>query len=72
VKKGLSPEFLSKVRDGNAGDVSRFTLSTLAPYARISEKEFTGVQSDVRTGMAQFINERIRKATAKAGSISAS
>lgn len=57
--------FLSKVRDGNAGDVSRFTLSTLAPYAEMSEKQFSGVHSGVRTGMAPFLNERIRKATAK-------
>ncbi|GEM_PF-2407770 len=57
--------FLSKVRDGNAGDVSRFTLSTLAPYAEMSEKQFSGVHSGVRTGMAPFLNERLRKATAK-------
>lgn len=58
-------EFLSKIRDGEAGDVSRFTLSTLAPYAEMSEKQFSGVHSGVRTGMAPFLNERIRKATAK-------
>lgn len=58
-------DFLRKVRDGEAGDVSRFTLSTLAPYAEMSEKQFSGVHSGVRTGMAPFLNERIRKATAK-------
>lgn len=58
-------EFLRKVRDGEAGDVSRFTLSTLAPYAEMSEKQFSGVHSGVRTGMAPFLNERIRNATSK-------
>ncbi|NTE53179.1 type IV secretory system conjugative DNA transfer family protein [Agrobacterium tumefaciens] len=56
-------EFLAGLRDRN--DASYFTLNTLLPFVDMSEKQFSGVYSGVRTGMAPFLNERLIHATSK-------
>lgn len=58
-------EFLGSLREERRHEASRFTLETLLPYADMSERQFSGVYSGVRTGMAPFLNERIMHATSR-------
>lgn len=58
-------DFIASLREERRSEVTEFTLQCLLPYVEMSDKQFSGLYGNIRTGMAPFMNERIARATSR-------